>query len=405
MAELANLRDMLSDMNAKMAALELQHSTQLNAQATELARLGAQNTLQQQSLQQAELLMARQAAAHGEAIVGAQTASVQASAAAASSAAKQSVDMRPVTRPKALLAREGWEMFEWQATTYPNFVDSEYKSELDMATRESQIMDNSLYTPETEKRSNDLYAMLTSWTQDFGVCAMISRSVEDLNGFELWRQLHTHFNPETEGKSLTWRRSLLRPVFPTKESEWATALTDWETDVGKYEAAYKKHLDDEDKRAVILEVAPQALKQHLSQNIGKLKSYDHLREQIVSHLQSKQVCHREAGNYYGAAKKEPKKDPNAMQIDAFGDGKGKGKKVRVIRARMPRARPTARMPRAKPRARVVRTSLPTQTQAHGTSATSAGTDTLLPIAGSTQLTPRVMAKVARREMKRARSMP
>ena len=112
MAELANLRDMLSDMNAKMAALELQHSTQLNAQATELARLGAQNTLQQQSLQQAELLMARQAAAHGEAIVGAQTASVQASAAAASSAAKQSVDMRPLTRPKALLAREGWEMFE-----------------------------------------------------------------------------------------------------------------------------------------------------------------------------------------------------------------------------------------------------------------------------------------------------
>ena len=164
MAELTNLRDMLSDMNAKMAALEQRHSAQLSAQATELARLAAQNTQQQTSLQNAELLIAIQAAAHGEAIVGAQTAAVQASAAAATSAAKQNVDMRPVTKPKSLTAREGWEMFEWRTSTYLNFLDKERKPELELAARETEPMDNSLHTPETEKRSDDLYAMLTSWT-------------------------------------------------------------------------------------------------------------------------------------------------------------------------------------------------------------------------------------------------
>ncbi|CAE8680452.1 unnamed protein product [Polarella glacialis] len=115
------------------------------------------------------------------------------------------------------------------------------------------------------------------------------------------------------------------------------ALLDWESDVSRYEAEFAKTIDEEDKRAVLLEVAPTALKQHLAQNSASLVSYVMLRQTIVGYLQAKNVwtSGRGEGNLYGAAAsvpKKPAKDPNAMQIDAFnskgkskGDAKGKDK--------------------------------------------------------------------------------
>ncbi|CAE8676500.1 unnamed protein product [Polarella glacialis] len=171
----------------------------------------------------------------------------------------------------------------------------------------------------------------------FPVCTTLAKSETDFNGYELWRKPHAEFEPEVDGKSLRWRRQLLHPAFPPKEADFAVALLDWESDVSRYEAEFAKTIDEEDKRAVLLEVAPTALKQHLAQNSASLVNYVILRQTIVGYLQAKNVwtSGRGEGNLYGAAAsvlKKPTRDPNAMQIDAFnskgkgkGDGKGKGK--------------------------------------------------------------------------------
>jgi hypothetical protein len=165
--------------------------------------------------------------------------------------------------------------------------------------------------------------------KDFPVCTTLAKSVTDFNGYELWRKLHAEFEPEVAGKSLRWRRELLHPAFPPKEADFAVALLDWESDVSRCEADFAKTIDEEDKRAVLLEVAPAALKQHLAQNSANLVNYVMLRQTIVGYLQAKNVwtSGRGEGNLYGAAPSVPKKPPRDMQIDAFntkGNGKGDG---------------------------------------------------------------------------------
>ena len=98
----------------------------------------------------------------------------------------------------------------------------------------------------------------------------IARGIREQNGFEFWRLLYREFAPDNHSKSLIWRRSLLSPKFPSKETEFSAALQEWEADVDRYEAEYgaQKAISDEDKRAVVLTEAPNALKQHLSMHIG-----------------------------------------------------------------------------------------------------------------------------------------
>lgn len=137
--------------------------------------------------------------------------------------------------------------------------------------------------------------------------------------------LHREFNPENHSKSLMWRRSLLSPKFPAKEEDFSAAMQEWEADLHKYEAEYgsDKAISDEDKRAVIITEAPNALKQHLAMHLDTLDTYEAVRQLVVSYLQAKRVWTPTAA-YAGIP---APKDHNAMDIGKVGDHQqGKGKK-------------------------------------------------------------------------------
>ena len=174
-------------------------------------------------------------------------------------------------------------------------------------------------------RGKQLFAMLTSWTQELAVASKIARGIRDQNGFEFWRLLWREMAPDNHSKSLIWRRSLLSPKFPPKEVDFSAALQEWEADLDKYEAEYgpTKAISDEDKRAVVLTEAPTALKQHLSMHIATLSTYQSVREVVVSYLQAKQVWKPSAA--YAGHTARTGRDPDAMDIGHVGDGKGKGK--------------------------------------------------------------------------------
>ena len=87
-------------------------------------------------------------------------------------------------------------------------------------------------------RGRQLFATLTSWTQE----------MSEQNGVEFWSLFWKEMAPDNHSKSLIWRRSLLSPKLPSKETEFLAALQEWEADLDKYESEYGpgKAISDED---------------------------------------------------------------------------------------------------------------------------------------------------------------
>ncbi|CAE7237800.1 true, partial [Symbiodinium sp. CCMP2592] len=198
-------------------------------------------------------------------------------------------------------------------------------AELEVARKCKVPLQMAAMTEEVRTMSVRLFGMLGSWTQDSATAVKLARGVK---GLELWRLLWQEHNPENESKNLTWRRTLLMPKFPPKESDFSLALQEWEADVDRYASEYGagRALADEDLRAVLVTESPNALRQHLAMHVASLSTYAEVREVVVSYLQAKRVWTPSAG--YAASSR---RDPNAMDIGRIGDrdgkeGKGKGDK-------------------------------------------------------------------------------
>jgi hypothetical protein len=181
-------------------------------------------------------------------------------------------------------------------------------------------------TDKTETRSLQVYALLTSWTNASADARILSKSIKDGNGYQLWQRLVSHYEPKTMSKALVRRRALQTPSFPKTEDERQVALLDWEAGLTQYNDETGRDLEDDDKRGVSLEVCPAKIKQHLQENIDDLNTYQEMPDKIISYLSSERKWDPgRRGDHYGSAT-QPKADPNAMQVDAFsGARKGGGK--------------------------------------------------------------------------------
>ena len=199
--------------------------------------------------------------------------------------------LKAVKQPQSLKDRDQWERFSFQVETYLALLDEAFPEGLDDARKSTTFMDPVDMTDECKSRGRQLFAMLNSWTQELTVATKIARGIREQNGWEFWRLLWRELAPDNHSKSLVWRRALLSPKFPNKETDFSAALQEWEADLDKYEAEYglAKAISDEDKRAVVLTEAPTALKQHLSMHIATLTTYQSVRQVVVSYLQAKQV--------------------------------------------------------------------------------------------------------------------
>ncbi|CAE7832753.1 RE2 [Symbiodinium sp. CCMP2592] len=235
--------------------------------------------------------------------------------------------LKSMRLPTSLKGRDDWERFAFQAESYLAVVDTRYPAELEVARKCKVPLQMAAMTEEVRTLSVRLFGMLGSWTQDSATAVKLARGVGP-DGFELWRLLWQEHNPENESKNLTWRRTLLMPKFPPKESDFSLALQEWEADLDRYTSEYGagRALADEDLRAVLVTESPNALRQHLAMHAASLSTYAEVREVVVSYLQAKRVWTPSAG--YAAASR---RDPNAMDIGRIGDrdgkdGKGKGDK-------------------------------------------------------------------------------
>ncbi|CAE7837865.1 unnamed protein product [Symbiodinium sp. CCMP2592] len=214
-----------------------------------------------------------------------------------------------------------------QASGGGHLLKSMYPAELEVARKCKVPLQMAAMTEEVRTLSVRLFGMLGSWTQDSATAVKLARGVKGQNGFELWRLLWQEHNPENESKNFTWRRTLLMPKFPPKESDFSLALQEWEADVDRYASEYGagRALADEDLRAVLVTESPNALRQHLAMHAASLSTYAEVREVVVSYLQAK--IWTPSARYAASSRR----DPNAMDIGRIGDrdgkeGKGKGDK-------------------------------------------------------------------------------
>ena len=170
-----------------------------------------------------------------------------------------------------------------------------------------------------------LFGLVVSWTQDAPSAVKIARGIQNQNGFELWRLLWREYHPEQTNKSLIWRRTLLSPKFPTRESEFSAALQEWENDVDRYAAEFgaERAIADEDKRTLLITETPAALKQHLAMHAATLTTYEQVRAVVVSYLQAKRVWIPTATYAAGVATRRV--DPDAMDVGKVDDKRKKGK--------------------------------------------------------------------------------
>ena len=235
--------------------------------------------------------------------------------------------LKSVKQPQSLKDREQWERFTFQVETYLALINEEFPTDLEEARKSTTFVDPVDMTDDCKARGRQLFAMLTSWTQELAVAVKIARGIREQNGFEFWRLLYRELAPDNHSKSLIWRRSLLSPKFPSKETEFSAALQEWEADLDRYEAEYgaQKAISDEDKRAVVLTEAPNALKQHLSMHIATLSTYQAVREVVVSYLQAKQVWKPSAAYAGSTARSDPMEIGLVQQKGKGKDKGGKGK--------------------------------------------------------------------------------
>ena len=124
--------------------------------------------------------------------------------------------LKSVKQPQSLKDRDQWERFSFQVETYLALLEPKFPAELEEARKLTNFVDPVDMTDDYKARGKQLFAMLTSWTQELAVASKIARGIRDQNGFEFWRLLWREMAPDNHSKSLIWRRSLLSPKFPQK---------------------------------------------------------------------------------------------------------------------------------------------------------------------------------------------
>ena len=86
----------------------------------------------------------------------------------------------------------------------------------------------------TQHKAAYLFAVLASYAKK-GSALGIAKSLQEENGFELWRRLTIEYEPSIRSKQSDWLNTLIDPSFPKKEADWSSALHEWEAEIQDYE--------------------------------------------------------------------------------------------------------------------------------------------------------------------------
>ena len=232
------------------------------------------------------------------------------------------VDTKGVGRPATFDGTQA----KWSAWAFKveNFIASVYangREALDWAgTRERMILDEDLKelqdldTPDVFEINEAVYALIAQITEQEPLD--IAKNTTRGAGLEVWRKLQRRYDPQTVGRKRAMLSRILAPG-SAKIADLSAAIQRWEESVRVYQERSRENLSDDVRTGILIEMLPEALKNHVYLNQNRLVNYEQVKSEIETYLEARHG--REAGA--GA-------DPGGavpMDLSAFKGGKGKAK--------------------------------------------------------------------------------
>ena len=116
---------------------------------------------------------------------------------------------------------------------------------------------------QVHQRARALYRILVQCCR--GRARKMAMGTTEKNGYALWYILKREYEPVVQGRYQTMLMALLKPEgwkdIPLHSFE--NILTDWETDITRYESQSSKTFDSDNRCATVLAHAPDALVESL----------------------------------------------------------------------------------------------------------------------------------------------
>ena len=132
----------------------------------------------------------------------------------------------------------------------------------------------------------DLYASLMVTTSQEPQ-KMVENTVEE-NGAEAWRQLHVRFDHQSAQSNLALMNKILNPDKVRKLADVPYAIAKWEDLVKRQENRTKEAvLLDSTRRAIIVNLCPEPMGDHLRTNMDRYDTYVKLKAAIQEYLDNK----------------------------------------------------------------------------------------------------------------------
>ena len=145
------------------------------------------------------------------------------------------------------------------------------------------------------------------------------------NGLDAWRRLTKRYDPVTAGVMRLQYLRLVQPGVAKDTTQAAVMIQQWETAVREFEQRTRKTIDEELKIAVLTEMMPGDLRQHLQLNARSILTYAVARKEIAMYLETKNA----PGTAAGTMDQAVPMDVGALWAKGGkskkGENKGKGK--------------------------------------------------------------------------------
>ena len=230
-----------------------------------------------------------------------------------------------------------WSDWSFAFKNFLAFMDDEFLADLKKAEASTDALDieddiDEFYAANEGRKIRGMkpYSVLSSYLKN-----QVLRSIDNMDGFEVWRRLTMELEPSSRSRSLAMAQALVGFPAMAKGASLMDYVLTFEKLVNEYEKLSTTKYDGNLKIGTLLKGIPQNLKQHIMVGITEKTSYNDLRTKLLQYERSNQTWSAE--NILGSlsvqapgtsSSSKEYQGPIPMEIDRL-KGKGKYEKGKV----------------------------------------------------------------------------
>jgi hypothetical protein len=242
---------------------------------------------------------------------------------ATSSASTSLFDAKSIGKPPSFSGEEAhWQDWKFRMESFVGSLDDTMLQEMVTAATAPDEVPLTGMTPETQRRSRQLYYALVM-VLSRGALSQI-KSSEKHNGFEAYRLLHRRYEVQNAGRYMAMLQQILEyKILAGRQGsdDYMESLLKLEQLCDLYEEQSGNKVDKNLRVAKLLENIDAAVKSHVYLTIGSTDDYTRVRELCLQLHQARRTWQKQST--HSESNKTAANDD--MEIDAMTGKHGKGK--------------------------------------------------------------------------------